>query len=847
MLLPVAFTPHAATLAEPDASEIDYPAHLLSEWRVSPDKDGLLFSPVTFTGTRIEQEAVTSVTALVLDYDDGTPPEDAVEPWAPFDFVIYTTFNHRRVKPPKYNGEQRYRIVIPLAAPLEPAAFRSLWAWAAARAPGRIDRTCKDLFRRYYWPSHEPGAPDVFALHNAGRLLAYDDVPEDARTKAPAASRLGTKAGVLASLATLPRPAPPVARGGLFAGISEARADGTRPPAESIEEIEAKCSFMAHARDDADALPEPEWYAALSVYARCRDGETVAHVRSAPHPGYSEDDTTAKLERARARGPATCAHVSAFYDGCKACPHFGRITSPAQLGSPDPVEAPDEAAERAASDLEDARTALATARARVETARLGLKEAQRQHRYIVDAEEQARACEPARHALEAAIEDRDRAGHVVKGAERKARELEANATPPDDADADVWRALKLNPATSAPVPCYSNVYKIARLDPLLGPNMRTNMLGDVPEWGGKPVEDNDLSVITEYLADSYGLEARLSDVKSAVSARAGAVVYNPAAEYLQALAPWDGTPRAAWLLREVLHVEDGAEGLYATYLQKFMVAAVRRAMTPGVKVDTMLVLQGAQALKKSTFFAVLFGAKFVHDTKFDISDKDSYGQIAHGWLYEWAELSGLSRKAIEEVKNFLSSVKDTYRSPYAHFARVHYRHTVFGGTTNDATPLNDPTGARRFWIIPIDVAIDLELLAEYVDQLWAEALARASSGELHYLDDTEAALQRADSVQFEEEDPRAMLVKRWLDRRGAPFHTAEVCIVLGLAPDLIGARVVGRLLRSLGCTNRPLDGGAVRLWCPPGYDARTGTMPANVVPVKFGATGANSRLFSGGT
>ena len=828
MLLPVALTPRKQ-LTEPEAVDIDYPKHLLEEWRIG-DKDGLLFSPVTYTGERVKQEAVTTITALVLDYDDGTDPLAAIEPWLPYDFVIYTTHSHTPEAP-------RFRLVFPLATPAEPEPFRALWRWAAERAAGEIDRTCKDLFRRYYWPARPTEDAEHFAIRNEGRLLAVTDAPQAPERPEARPSRLGTKASLLSALATLPRtPDATPAPGGLFAGIGTVRPGGFRQ-AEDVGEIESRCSFMAHARDDAATLGEPEWYAALSVWARCEGGDEIAHARSEPYPGYDESDTAVKLERAKAHGPATCARVSDLYAGCKTCPHFGRITSPVQLGAPDPVEAPIEAAERAVSDRDDAREALAHARAVVDSARASYREHQRQARDIVDADARTAETAPARLALEAAIEERDRAQARVKSTERQARTLEAAANPPEGAEPDVWGALKLTPATGTPVPCYSNVSKIVRLDPLLGPNLRTNILGDVPEWSGRPVEDYDLSLACEYLADSYGLEARLNDVKSAIGAVASQARYNPVAEYLRALPAWDGTPRFATLLRDVLRVEDTPDGLYATYLRTFLLAAVRRAFAPGVKADTMLVLQGAQGLKKSEFFKALFQERFVHDTSFDIGNKDAFGQIAYGWLYEWAELSGLSRKEIEAVKNFLTSAKDTYRSPYAHYARVHYRHTVFGGTTNNPTPLNDPTGARRFLIIPMTERADLVLLGALRDSLWAEAVARADAGELHYLNDNEDELRAADSAQFEEEDPRRTLIARWLHRRADPFDIADLCVVLGIPPDRIAARMIGGHLRALGAVSRTMDSGASRHWLPP-------RALSNVYPI--GST-ENRKVFTPGT
>src|SRR5690606_37935702 len=117
------------------------------------------------------------------------------------------------------------------------------------------------------------------------------------------------------------------------------------PSAESrqalIEPIVAACPWMRHCRDDAAWLPEPEWYAMLSIVGRCQNGEELAHEWSDPYPRYTEKETTKKLEHAlTAAGPVTCARVEELTGGewCRNCELRGLITSPIVLGNPEEVE-----------------------------------------------------------------------------------------------------------------------------------------------------------------------------------------------------------------------------------------------------------------------------------------------------------------------------------------------------------------------------------------------------------------------------------------------------------------------------------------------------------------------------
>ncbi len=98
-----------------------------------------------------------------------------------------------------------------------------------------------------------------------------------------------------------------------------------------------------------------------------------------------------------------------------------------------------------------------------------------------------------------------------------------------------------------------------------------------------------------------------------------------------------------------------------------------------------------------------------------------------------------SAKDVETVKRFLSCDLDVYRNPFARRSVRSPRAMIFGGTANPSDLLNDPTGARRFWIVVSD-RVNVELLREQRDQIWAQAKALHLAGEQHWLTDEEGAL-----------------------------------------------------------------------------------------------------------
>jgi hypothetical protein len=118
---------------------------------------------------------------------------------------------------------------------------------------------------------------------------------------------------------------------------SRMQASSDQPAWVTLDPILKDCPFLAHCRDDAKTLPEPQWHSMLTVVSLCDDGERAAHELSRDYPGYTRQETQGKYERARlANKPVRCETVQQRYGGewCATCAQRGRITSPIQLGYP---------------------------------------------------------------------------------------------------------------------------------------------------------------------------------------------------------------------------------------------------------------------------------------------------------------------------------------------------------------------------------------------------------------------------------------------------------------------------------------------------------------------------------
>ena len=112
---------------------------------------------------------VDSISVAVLDLDELGSKEKAESIFKDFEHVIYSTHSYTKDKPYKY------RIVLRLDSPIQgidwPHHFKSLIASIDA------DRSCGNLSRVFYFPSHSPNAGiKPYFHHHDGRNLTIDDI-----------------------------------------------------------------------------------------------------------------------------------------------------------------------------------------------------------------------------------------------------------------------------------------------------------------------------------------------------------------------------------------------------------------------------------------------------------------------------------------------------------------------------------------------------------------------------------------------------------------------------------------------------------------------------------------------
>jgi hypothetical protein len=356
-----------------------------------------------------------------------------------------------------------------------------------------------------------------------------------------------------------------------------------------------------------------------------------------------------------------------------------------------------------------------------------------------------------------------------------------------------------------------NVSVFVRLFPEYhGKWSRNTMTGEV--WfDGEPMRETMVHEVRARCDERLGFSPGREDVESAILTAARERPFHPIQQYLRSL-DWDGVGRLSAMARDYLSSDDP---LHAELVRKWMISAVARALLPGCKVDTALMLHGEQGYFKSKFFSVL-GGNWHADSPIDIANKDSFQQIHAAWIYEFAELENVVHgRAESRLKAWLTSTHDMFRAPYERTVSRQARSCVICGTTNRKQFLTDDTGSRRFWIISVANPVPWELLAEMRDQLWAEARCAYEDGETWWLDRAQDAEREKANEEFVDEDPWQPTVAQWAANPSNDNIT--ITSVLAEALELDSARQdrgaqmrVARILRTLGFERRQM--GWPRQW-----------------------------------
>ena len=321
-------------------------------------------------------------------------------------------------------------------------------------------------------------------------------------------------------------------------------------------------------------------------------------------------------------------------------------------------------------------------------------------------------------------------------------------------------------------PTLDNLRLILVNDERISSLLQYDIFKDMIFIAGEELSPFHLTELKLWLRDTYNMRSPKNGALVSTATLKEAVIWysqsntiDPLRDWLTGL-KWDGKERLERLFIDYFGAAES--DLMKEIGIRWPISAVARALKAGSKVDTVLVLLGEQGAGKSTALEKLAGKEYFSDSHLDIQNKDAY-QLIHQsgvWIWELAELDSFRKREASNIKMFLSSSQDRYRPSYGSVPVTRQRRTIFTATSNPTLFLNDPTGARRFW--PVEVGeINLELILQDREQLWAEAVHRYLNHEIWWLGspEMEGALTEYQEG-FTIGDPWAAVCQRMLTERG---------------------------------------------------------------------------------
>ena len=167
-----------------------------------------------------------------------------------------------------------------------------------------------------------------------------------------------------------------------------------------------------------------------------------------------------------------------------------------------------------------------------------------------------------------------------------------------------------------------------------------DVIGPLPWKQVKPGwNDSDLANAKVYFERVYGIWSPTKFKDALLAVVSSDRLYHPIKDYFATL-HWDGQERIDTLLIDYFGAKDSP--YTRAVIRKTLVAAVARIYKPGVKFDSILVLNGPQGMGKSTFFSIL-GKQWFSDSLSisDMRDKTAAEKLLGNWILEISEMKAV--------------------------------------------------------------------------------------------------------------------------------------------------------------------------------------------------------------
>ena len=220
------------------------------------------------------------------------------------------------------------------------------------------------------------------------------------------------------------------------------------------------------------------------------------------------------------------------------------------------------------------------------------------------------------------------------------------------------------------------------------------------------------------------LKLNINDIQNFVERISKKNRYNPVVDYLQSCySDWNGESQVKKLCDTLITPNWYNDEHKELFVIKWLINTVRIPFNDGsYGCEGVLVLQGSQGVGKTRWIkSIIPNIDWVKTgLEIDPSDKDKIKLATKYWVSELGEMDATLKRDQAKLKAFFTEAKDEYRRAYARIEESYPRLTSFYATVNDEEFLKDPTGNRRYWVVPVEeINVDHDI---NLDQLWGEIM-----------------------------------------------------------------------------------------------------------------------------
>ena len=286
-------------------------------------------------------------------------------------------------------------------------------------------------------------------------------------------------------------------------------------------------------------------------------------------------------------------------------------------------------------------------------------------------------------------------------------------------------------------------------------DLRRNVMRGVAEYRDRNGWGFSFQDLTEEARNSItmraleqGIKCWDKDIRRYVNSN-DIALYDPINDYLDHLMPWDGEDRVTPLAHRVPTDYQEWPHLFHIWMRSMVAMWLGKGQLTGNALVPLLI--GRQGCGKSSFCRILLPKElgdYYNDRINFKNESDLNLGLTSFALINLDEFDKITQRQQIVLKYLVSTADLRYRPPYGKAYKVNRRYASFIGTTNEPTPLVDPTGSRRFICVSINGDIDFQN-PPYHDQLYAQLKQEIANGERYWLTKEEEQALMLHNLQYQ--------------------------------------------------------------------------------------------------